>query len=485
MRVGIFLFLIFPLKIFSQDISGVWVGKLYNDTTHQYIPYQVAINGSNGKTDGFSHTTFIIDKLVNIGVKALKIKRKNNQVLIEDDKFIFNDFAEAPPKGVRMFSFLTLTEKDGTEVLTGVWKTNATKIYRPLTGTVFLEKKNKNPQETTIVKKLIDLGYANQLSFLPPSQNVTSTKNEDLAKAQKAHEDSIKKQEQLAAIAKVQKAREDSIKQQQERDAIAKAEKAREDSIKKQEQLAAIAKVQKAREDSIKQQQEKDVIAKAQKAREDSIKKQEQLAAIAKAQKAREDSIKQQQEKDAIAKAQKAREDSIKKQEQLALAAIAKAQKAREDSIKQQQEKEAIARAAQEKLLHAQQAKEELERQQLAREQLAKEQKVKEELARKQQEQDEFAKAEKAKEELARQQKAQEDLAKLQNANPTAASDLSKRKLETIRTVEIAEDSLVFSLYDNGTVDGDTVSILLNGQVIMPRVGLLVTAISKTIYLNS
>jgi hypothetical protein len=65
-----------------------------------------------------------------------------------------------------------------------------------------------------------------------------------------------------------------------------------------------------------------------------------------------------------------------------------------------------------------------------------------------------------------------------------AAADLSKRKIETIRTVEISQDSLVFSLYDNGTVDGDTVSVLLNGNVIMPRVGLLERAINKTVYLT-
>ncbi|HEY5392333.1 MAG TPA: hypothetical protein VIJ57_09480, partial [Hanamia sp.] len=54
----------------------------------------------------------------------------------------------------------------------------------------------------------------------------------------------------------------------------------------------------------------------------------------------------------------------------------------------------------------------------------------------------------------------------------------------TIRTVEISQDSLVFSLYDPGVVDGDTVTVLINGKVIMPRVGLLATAINKTIYLT-
>jgi len=50
--------------------------------------------------------------------------------------------------------------------------------------------------------------------------------------------------------------------------------------------------------------------------------------------------------------------------------------------------------------------------------------------------------------------------------------------------VEISQDSLQLTLYDNGTVDGDTVSVLLNGKVIWPRVGLLATPINKTIYLT-
>lgn len=68
---------------------------------------------------------------------------------------------------------------------------------------------------------------------------------------------------------------------------------------------------------------------------------------------------------------------------------------------------------------------------------------------------------------------------------PTRRSiDLSKRTVHTIRTVDIAADSLVFTLYDNGTVDGDTVSVLLNGKVILSRVGLSVAPVNKTIHLT-
>ena len=42
-------------------------------------------------------------------------------------------------------------------------------------------------------------------------------------------------------------------------------------------------------------------------------------------------------------------------------------------------------------------------------------------------------------------------------------------------------DSLTLALYDNGEVDGDTVSVLLNGVVIIEKLGLKTTAVKKTI----
>jgi hypothetical protein len=63
-----------------------------------------------------------------------------------------------------------------------------------------------------------------------------------------------------------------------------------------------------------------------------------------------------------------------------------------------------------------------------------------------------------------------------------AAADINGRIIETIQSVNYTSDSLVISLYDNGEVDGDTVSVLMNGKVIMPMVGLSTNAVRKTIY---
>jgi hypothetical protein len=62
-----------------------------------------------------------------------------------------------------------------------------------------------------------------------------------------------------------------------------------------------------------------------------------------------------------------------------------------------------------------------------------------------------------------------------------ASNEVVKRETEVIRTVLFKSDSLVISLYDNGEIDGDTVSLVLNGNIILSKQGLTDKAIRKTI----
>jgi hypothetical protein len=476
---------LFPFAAVSQDISGVWVGNMYNDTTRENIHYELAINESDGKADGYSHTTFVINGVKNIGVKSIKIKIKDDRISIADEKFIYNNYVEPPAKGVRMFSDLMLSENDSAEVLSGAWRTNATKIYRPLTGTLFLEKKRKiKPEETIIVVKLIQLGLSDKLSFLSaknmvainnksvdqekniafvsPSSNNEETEN--LLREKKAKEELTKGEQIKAQIAKEDSLKAEQIKTQKAQEDIAKAEqakaqKANEDSLKSEE-----IKIQKAKEELTKSEE-----LKIQKGKEDSA-KAEQI----KIQKAQEDIAKAEQ-----AKAQKANEDSLKSEEikiqkakeELTKSEELKIQKGKEDSAKAEQIK---TQKAQKDITKAEQANAQKDKEETAKAEQLKVQKAKDDLAKEEQE-----KAQKNKDDLP----IAEQL-KTQSVIPKAAADIEKRKIETIRTVEISQDSLVFSLYDNGTVDGDTVSVLLNGKVIWPRVGLLGRAINKTIYLT-
>ena len=309
----LFIILFFPLKLFAQDISGVWVGSIYNDTTRETIHYELAITEAKGKEDGYSHTTFIIDNIKNIGVKSVTIKSKDGHYYVVDDKYIYNNYPEPPAKGVKMFSFLSLSENDSAEVLSGIWRTNPTKIYRPLTGTIFLEKKKKvKPQETLIVGELVHLGLGDKLSFLPPS---------------------------VAA-----------------------------------DMLAIDRKANIP---------EKTVAANEPPSIAQNSTKQKPASAI-------------------------------KKEPAISLQA---------------------APAVKVPVIPPPAAP--------------------------------TVKA-----------------VPVIPPPPPPAAELAKRTIQNIRTVDIVQDSLIFSLYDNGTIDGDTVSVLVNGKVVMPRVGLLERATNKTIYLT-
>ena len=101
-----------------------------------------------------------------------------------------------------------------------------------------------------------------------------------------------------------------------------------------------------------------------------------------------------------------------------------------------------------------------------------------------------------------------EPVAKKKVAKPTAAKEVSKKASETTKpanpvedvkitapaadllnrvtvlqqTVFFSSDSLQISLYDNGEVDGDIVSVLMNGKLIIEKERLSTRAVKKTIY---
>ena len=160
-----------PVLVLSQDLTGVWTGSMYNDSTLTNIPYEIAISESNGKLSGYSHTTFKIDGIDNIGVKTLRIIKKNNRIFIEDMNLIYNNYSVTPAKGVHMYSLLECSDRDSVLVLSGIWNTNRTKAYQSVTGSLML-KKQKQVEDNKIIPQLDKLHLLGELSFLqqPPKE---------------------------------------------------------------------------------------------------------------------------------------------------------------------------------------------------------------------------------------------------------------------------------------------------------------------------
>ena len=75
------IFFLLPLQIYAQDITGLWTGFIH--TTDKDLPYELAISENNGKLSGYSHTTFILNGVEEVGVKAVTIKNKKGTILVE------------------------------------------------------------------------------------------------------------------------------------------------------------------------------------------------------------------------------------------------------------------------------------------------------------------------------------------------------------------------------------------------------------------
>ena len=72
----------------------------------------------------------------------------------------------------------------------------------------------------------------------------------------------------------------------------------------------------------------------------------------------------------------------------------------------------------------------------------------------------------------------------LKNISPEATALMQERKPVFAEPLIFRSDSLQLALYDNGEIDGDTVSIFMNNELLLVKQGLKASAIRKTIYMT-
>lgn len=152
-------------KTTEQDITGLWKGSLYNDSTKKFLPFEIAISEEKGKLTGYSYTLFEDSGRKEIGLKSIKIKKKNGEVIIEDVEMISNNFSVAPPKKVKVQSILILYVSDTAMEMRGRWSTNRTWEYSQLTGSLQV-KRSIDFKGVSLYEKLQELKLEKSLSFV-------------------------------------------------------------------------------------------------------------------------------------------------------------------------------------------------------------------------------------------------------------------------------------------------------------------------------
>ena len=164
MRV-LFLLVLLPLQILSQDLSGIWTGSL--QTNGVDLPYEIAISNDNGNLSGYSLTIFNIDGIENVGIKSIHLKDKHGSIFIEDEKLIYNNYVTTSRK-VKLIGEMVLRMQDTVMTLKGIFRTRSLDFREQkstsYSGTITLRKTN-TPQETKLVSTLEEMNLLNTLAF--------------------------------------------------------------------------------------------------------------------------------------------------------------------------------------------------------------------------------------------------------------------------------------------------------------------------------
>lgn len=184
--------LLLSASAFSQQVSGLFQGTLFNDTTKMVQNYELALSEYKGKISGYSYTTFVSNDTFYYGIRRIKAAIRNDELIVEDGQMLVNNYPEAPAKGVKRISVIPLHGQDSVTTLNGRWETSRTKMYYSVPGSIDM-KKTDDSSSSALIRHLKEL----DLLVTEPDQ----TETRKTAVVKKEPEKKIPVQKPLPSIA--------------------------------------------------------------------------------------------------------------------------------------------------------------------------------------------------------------------------------------------------------------------------------------------
>ncbi len=150
----IVLLLAFPFLLFAQNIHGLWTGALVNDSTHRIQNFELGLSEYKGKITGYTYTTFIDNDTFYYSIKRIKAERKDSGVLvIEDVEMVGNNFPERAAKHVKQITIFPLLNDSTIDISKGRWNTTQTKKYYSIGGSAKI-KEQEDEKESDLLAHL-------------------------------------------------------------------------------------------------------------------------------------------------------------------------------------------------------------------------------------------------------------------------------------------------------------------------------------------
>lgn len=145
-----FILFLFCVSSSAQKISGFYSGTLYNDSTRMTQKYELALNEYRGKITGYSYVTFVSQDTFYWGIRKVKATVEGDSLVVVDDKIVANNFPEAPAKKVGRTITIPLHGQDSLVMINGSWKTNQTKKYYSVPGSIRMDRSSDSSSSPLI-----------------------------------------------------------------------------------------------------------------------------------------------------------------------------------------------------------------------------------------------------------------------------------------------------------------------------------------------
>lgn len=171
------LIFLLPVFAFAQNVNGVWTGFLINNSTKQKQKFEVSLSEYKGNITGYSYTTFVANDTFYYSIKKIKASIKNNELIIEDDEMLVNNFPERAAKGVKQTTIIPVTT-DSMTSLSGKWKTNQTKTFYSVTGGIQLVRE-VDREQSDLLAHLDELEQQKNKKALSADKKPSKNKPED------------------------------------------------------------------------------------------------------------------------------------------------------------------------------------------------------------------------------------------------------------------------------------------------------------------
>jgi hypothetical protein len=441
--------LFLPLIFHAQSLTGLWMGKMTNDsnTVRKDDEYEIVLTEYKNKVYGYTRSTFFVDDNLYYIVKKVEGVINGNVCEVEDAGIIMHNFPQKPEKKVKVTYTFRRNIADSTWNLDGEWKTNTTKKYYSISG------KSDLSQERDLSKAKI----------FPHLEELNETKNiavynewKKEKEAAIASSDNSFKQEFLKSL----------VKADPEKNTLASATKKPEVAVntsnKTAQQMIEI----------IPEEKRTDVALEKQVAGESKTSESKEPIHINTNNKTSAEmvEIKVEEKKTAITTEKQNSQTELNTNNKQPVyvdtknikgteVATVKTETKRIAIIEEKQNAEPLQINPQTGYLETTISKPQTSIVKTTNVPVA--------------------------EQGIKQQAPATSAVKINTPvlNTDAAKAVADREFDKPQELNFTSDSLVLALYDNGEVDGDTVSVLLNGEVIVAKQCLKTVAFKKTIYI--